>query len=98
MSTAAASTKSIASGIKHDSKRNTASRVSFKEKSKSNEDEFMAAAIGDEEWLRQSVRHAKEISFDKNVRINFSHFFSHYFHFYAHISFSICSYYKIRIG
>ncbi len=34
------------------------------------EDEFMAAAIGDTEWLRQSLR-AKggAISFDQNVRL-----------------------------
>ena len=36
------------------------------------DDEFMAAAIGDVEWLRQSLRDQNlqkgEINFDKNVR------------------------------
>ena len=33
------------------------------------EDEFMAAAIGDTEWLRQSVRGNRgQVNFDKNVR------------------------------
>ena len=33
------------------------------------DDEFMAAAIGDVEWLKQSLREAKgQINFDKNVR------------------------------
>lgn len=35
------------------------------------DDEFMAAAIGDVEWLRQSLRdqnvHKGEINYDKNV-------------------------------
>ena len=32
------------------------------------EDEFMASAIGDVEWLRQSLRGSKgKINFDKNV-------------------------------
>ena len=33
------------------------------------EDEFMAAAIGDVEWLRQTLRDQKpgEVNFDKNV-------------------------------
>lgn len=32
------------------------------------DDEFMAAAIGDVEWLKQSLREAKGmINFDKNV-------------------------------
>ncbi|XP_067928691.1 protein phosphatase 1 regulatory subunit 12B-like [Watersipora subatra] len=35
-------------------------------KDRNSEDEFMAASIGDEEWLRQSVRHSKQINFDKN--------------------------------
>ena len=34
------------------------------------DDEFMAAAIGDVEWLKQSLREAKgQINFDKNVRL-----------------------------
>ena len=33
------------------------------------DDEFMAAAIGDVEWLRQSLRDARgKINYDKNVR------------------------------
>ena len=33
------------------------------------DDEFMAAAIGDVEWLRQSVRANRgAVTFDKNVR------------------------------
>lgn len=37
-------------------------------------DEFMAAAIGDVQWLKQSLKERKgEISFDKNVR--FMNFF-----------------------
>lgn len=35
------------------------------------DDEFMAAAIGDVEWLRQSLREQKgKINFDKNVSIS----------------------------
>lgn len=35
------------------------------------DDEFMAAAIGDVEWLRQSLREVgSQINFDKNVRIH----------------------------
>lgn len=36
------------------------------------EDEFMAAAIGDVEWLRQTLRDQKpgEVNFDKNVSLN----------------------------
>lgn len=45
------------------------SRISTSVKERNSEDEFMAAAIGDEEWLRQSVRHSKTINFDRNVRI-----------------------------
>lgn len=34
------------------------------------DDEFMAAAIGDVEWLRQSLREQKgKINFDKNVSL-----------------------------
>lgn len=38
-------------------------------KSKTNDDEFMAAAIGDVDWLKQSVRSAKQhpVNLDKNV-------------------------------
>ena len=34
------------------------------------EDEFMAAAIGDVEWLRQTLRDQKQgdVNFDKNVK------------------------------
>ena len=36
---------------------------------KLSEDEFMAAAIGDVEWLRQSLRDGRgELHFDRNVR------------------------------
>ena len=31
------------------------------------EDEFMAAAIGDVEWLKQSLRGKSGVNFDKNV-------------------------------
>ena len=35
------------------------------------DDEFMAAAIGDVEWLKQSLRDAgQDINFDKNVRVS----------------------------
>ena len=35
------------------------------------EDEFMAAAIGDVEWLRQSLRGQKgAINYDRNVMIS----------------------------
>lgn len=35
------------------------------------DDEFMAAAIGDVEWLRQSLREQKgKINFDKNVSVS----------------------------
>lgn len=38
------------------------------------DDEFMAAAIGDVEWLRQSLREARgTINYDKNVRLRYFH-------------------------
>jgi hypothetical protein len=39
------------------------------------DDEFMAAAIGDVEWLRQSLKEQKgKINFDKNVsKISYMH-------------------------
>ena len=64
----------------------TGSSSSFKDRT--SEDEFMAAAIGDEEWLRQSVRHSKQINFDKNVSIWISLSFFFYtlvFGFYVFI-------------
>jgi hypothetical protein len=33
------------------------------------DDEFMAAAIGDLQWLRQSQKGLEEINYDRNVRI-----------------------------
>ena len=50
------------------SRLGTKTSASLRERN--SEDEFMAAAIGDEEWLKQSVKHSKQINFDKNV----SHF------------------------
>lgn len=47
------------------SRLTTKTSASLRERN--SEDEFMAAAIGDEEWLRQSVKHSKQINFDKNV-------------------------------
>ena len=45
-------------------------RLSLPEK-KIAEDEFMAAAIGDVEWLRQSLRGTRgAVNFDKNVSCN----------------------------
>ena len=42
----------------------------LKEK-KLGEDEFMAAAIGDTEWLRQSLRGSRgALTYDSNVRIS----------------------------
>ncbi|XP_013420712.1 inversin [Lingula anatina] len=42
-------------------------RIRLNTKKQHNEDEFMAAAIGDTEWLRQSIRESRgEIHYDKN--------------------------------
>ena len=40
------------------------------EKKVAEQDEFMASAIGDVEWLRQTLRASRgAVNFDKNVRI-----------------------------
>lgn len=49
------------------SRSKTGKKTSASLRERNSEDEFMAAAIGDEEWLKQSVRHSKHINFDKNV-------------------------------
>lgn len=59
----------MSAAVKKETKSGVKTRSSLSFKDKNSEDEFMAAAIGDEEWLRQSVRHAKQINFDKNVRV-----------------------------
>lgn len=49
----------------------TRSRVGTKTsaslREKGNDDEFMAASIGDAEWLKQSVKPGRPVTFDKNV-------------------------------
>ena len=43
-------------------------KLGFTSEKKIADDEFMAAAIGDTEWLRQSLRNNRgAINFDKNV-------------------------------
>lgn len=50
-------------------KNYTLSKTESSAKSKTNEDEFMAAAIGDVDWLKQSIRPSKlpTPNFDQNV-------------------------------
>lgn len=44
------------------------SKIGFSNDKKQSDDEFMAAAIGDTEWLRQSLRNnGGAINYDKNV-------------------------------
>ena len=51
---------------RHDSK--IKERISLSTEKKISDDEFMAAALGDTEWLRQSLRGSKGvINYDKNV-------------------------------
>lgn len=59
--------------IKSRSKENPLIQTKSSAKSKINDDEFMAAAIGDVEWLKQSIRPSKPptINFDKNVSLPF---------------------------
>ena len=47
--------------------RQRRSRVSSEKKIA--DDELMAAAIGDVEWLKQSLRDSKQLIYDKNVLI-----------------------------
>jgi len=47
--------------------RTMVTKTSHSIRDRQNEDEFMAAAIGDSEWLKQSLKHSKTVNFDKNV-------------------------------
>lgn len=49
-------------------KHSTRKKATLREKT--DEDEFMAAAIGDVEWLKQSVSKDKAIQFDRNVSLS----------------------------
>ncbi len=44
-------------------------RIRQVQEKKIGDDEFMAAAIGDLQWLKQSQKGVREINYDRNVRV-----------------------------